>query len=69
METVLQAPKPMLQRCFVLKIVVTNRLVPASPLLDGFFRFFFLLYTKAIKTCRNLREFGVARSEKLEVNQ
>ena len=64
----LQASKTTLQRCVVLKIVVANRLVPASPLLDGFFRFF-LLYTKTILSYRSLREFGVARSEKLEVNQ
>ena len=69
METVLQASKTMLQRCVVLKIIVANRLVPASPLLDGFFRFFFLLYTKTILSCRNLREFDVARSDKLEVSQ
>ena len=69
METVLQASKTMLQRCVVLKIVVANRLVPASPLLDGFFRFFFFTLHQTILSCRNLREFGVARSEKLEVNQ
>ena len=70
METVLQESKTMLQRGVVLKIVVANRLLPASPLLDGFFLFFFfLLYTKTILSCRNLREFDVARSDKLEVSQ